>query len=356
MAQVQVKRALLPAMAGALLVAAFCAAFAVQPAYASTRDDLTNNYQSAVLNYESVLTQQDQNEGEIAQVEADIADNERKVGLTEEQIGDTAVSMYKGTRGNWVIVDLVLESSSFSDAVARFEKYEKIEEYYREKIDELERARARLDAEAERLQQRKAELEAEAAEAKLAAEAAALALLDNTHTDGAQFHQLQGNGSNCGATAFIVSVNTILHENRYPDNVAVWSSASFNSDSTADIAWKGANWLNANALQDLISIETVPGDIHSAADMRAWLEEGYVLVISSGPGSVFQHADGGSAAQGSYPDGHYIMFYCYDNGVYYANDSAVSAVQGAGAPYTEDQMQQWLSGRENHFAVALKKR
>ena len=354
MATARIRAYLLPILAGFVL---FVALFAFSgPAHAATRDELVGSYQSAIVNYEKAVGAKDSNAAEIVEIEGDIAKAEQNIELTQEELGETAATLYKSSRGNRVLVDMLLESNSFQDAVARYEKYEKIAEYYRDKADELAAKRERLSQYKQRLERKKAELEKEVEDAKRAADAAALALLDNTHTDGAQFQQVQGNGSNCGATAFIVGVNVLLHENRYPDNVGVWSSPSFSSDSTTAIAWKGSNWLIDNGLFDMISVETVPGDIHNTQDMRAWLEEGNVLVVSSGPGSVFVHADGGAAPLGSYPDGHFILVYSYDNGIFYANDSAVSAAQGAGCPYTEEQMQQWLSGRENHFAVALKKR
>ena len=353
-----IKAKVLPVVSGLVFVFIFAAAMMApsNPAYANTRDDLQAQYQAATINYENAIEKQNVNAEALVKVDEDIADNERKTDQVQDQVDDTARSMYKGTRGNWVLIDLLLNSTSFSDAVARYDKYEKIEEYYREKVYELAQQREALSVKKAALEKRRVEIEQEIEKAKIEQEAAALALLDNTHSDGAEFHQIQGVGNNCGATSFIVAVNTILHENRFTDNVAVWSSSSFNSDSTADIAWKGSNWLIANGLYDLISIETVSGDIHTTETMRSWLEEGYVLVISSGSGSTWQRADGTQAAAGSFPDGHYIMFYRYEDGVYYANDSSVDAAKGAGCPYTEEQMQQWLDGRENHFAVALKKR
>lgn len=354
MTMTQMRARLLPAIAIAALVCAL--GLFVQPAFASTRDDLKNNYQSAVLNYESVLGDQTRNESKIVQVEGEIATNERKMEQTQEQLDKTMVSLYKGSRGSWVIVDLLLESSSFSDAVSRYEKYEKIEKYYREKIDGLSLEKRGLDMKRNYLEEQRAEIKRAITDAKRKTEEAAQALLDNMHSDGAGFHQRQGTGNNCGATAFTVAVNTLLHENRFTDNVAVWEGPGFNGDSTADLGWRGSNWLIANGLFDLIEVVTVPGDIHTAQSMREWLEEGYVVIVSSGPGSTWLRADGSQAADGSFPDGHWIVFYCYDNGVFYANDSSVESEKGAGIPYNEEQMQQWLSGRGNHFAVAMKKR
>ena len=352
MQRVQIRAILVPAIAGLLVMAAF--ALAVQPAYASTRDELKENYQAAVINYEGVLVEQDKNAAEIVKTEDDISATERKIDLAEREMGNTAVALYKNERGSRSLIDLLLESTSFQDAVMRYEQYQKIGEYYRDKAHELADKKAELTAQKAKLEQRREELVKEAESAKRAIEEAAAALLDNTHSDGANFHQVQGVGNNCGATSFIVAVNTLLHENRYIDNVAVWQGPGFNGDSTTDMAWKGSNWLLANGLFDLITIETVPGDIHTADQMREWLEQGYVIVCSSGPGSVWQRADG-TSSPGLFPDGHWVVFYRYEDGVFYANDSSVPAAQGAGCPYDEGQMQQWLDGRENHFACALHK-
>ena len=206
------------------------------------------------------------------------------------------------------------------------------------------------------LENKREELQAKVDETQQAAEAAEAALRDADHSDGAEYQQTQGNGSNCGATAFIVCVNTLLHENKFTDNVKVWSGAGFEGDSTTNLAMKGQAWLAANDLSDTIGIETVPGDIRSTAQLQAVLEQGNVVVISSGAGSVWQRADGSKAGPGEYPDGHWIMFYQYEEGVFFANDSAVSKKLGAGVPYTEEQMQQWLDGRSTHFAVVLYKK
>lgn len=347
----------LPVFAGALLVAAFVLLFILpaQSAYAETREELKNNYEVAVINYQAAVAENEKNDAEIVEVKQEISQTERKIDRAEDQLGDTAISLYKGSRRNDTLIELLLSSSGFQDAVIRFDQYEKIEEYYREKIGELSELKERLGTQKAKLEQRKVELEAKVTTAKQQADAAHAALLANMHTDGAKFHQAQGNGSNCGATAFIVGVNVLLHENRYIDNVAVWNGPGFNGDSTTDLAYRASVWLAANGLSSQIGVEYISEDIHTAQQLRDQLEQGYVVVISSGGGSVFQRADGNSAPAGSYPDGHWILFYCYDNGIYYANDSAVGAAQGAGCPYTEEQLQQWLDGRSYHHATVLKK-
>ena len=172
------------------------------------------------------------------------------------------------------------------------------------------------------------------------------------YSDGYLYHQKQGNGSNCGATAFAVSVNILLRENKYMDNVAVWKSKAFEQDSTKNLDVKGTKWLELNGLSSKIAIERVSGDIHYASEMRAQLEQGRMVIISSGSGSVWQHADGTQETNG-HSSGHWIVFYHYSNGVYYANDSSKVAAKGAGAPYTEAQMQQWLDGRSSHSAQVV---
>ena len=352
MAFAKLRTRAIPVLAGLIFVALF--AFFAQPAHADTRTDLQDSYQSAVIKYESAVEAQNENEAEIVKIDADIAETEHKIDLAQDEISDTAVTMYKETRGGQALLDMLLESSSFDEVVVRFEQYDKITNYYHDKAMELAQEKRRLDTFKKWLEDRRAEIAKSVDDARLQAEAAAIALLDNTHSDGAQYHQAQGNDSNCGATAFIVAVNTILHENRYIDNVAVWEGPGFNGDSTSDLAWRGANWLLANGLQDLISIGTVSGDIHTAQEMRDWLEEGYVIVASSGPGSTWRFADG-SESTGNFPYGHWVAFYCYQDGIFYCNDSSTTAAMGAGIAYNEEQMQSWLDGRSNHFATALKK-
>ena len=45
--------------------------------------------------------------------------------------------------------------------------------------------------------------------------------------------------------------------------------------------------------------------------LRDELNQGHVVIISSGAGSAWQRADGTVAAPGSFPDGHWIVFYYY---------------------------------------------
>ena len=345
---------MLRVVAAALLVIAF--AMPVQLAHASDRGQLQNNYQSAVIAYESTVDEQERNIEEISAVEDEILETEHWIEETQQQLNETTVTLYKGTRDGLLLVDLLLDSNSFQDAIVRYDQYERIAGYYYDKAVKLSQEKQQLSDRRMRLERLKVELEYKAAEAKRKADEAALALLDNTHSDGASFHQLQGEEANCGATAFIMGVNTLLHENRYIDNVDVWKGPGFEEDSTSDLAWRGSIWLLENGLLDMISIEAIPDDIHTAQEMREWLEQGYVILASSGSGSEWQRVGEAKAADDSFPDGHWIEFYCYDDGVFYANDSAVVAEEGAGCTYNEEQMQQWLDGRENHFACAMSKR
>ncbi len=352
MVATRLKTAMVAMAIGLFAIALF---LCVQPAYASDRAQLQAEYQSALLNYENALGEQEQNAAEIVQVESDIEKTERAIERSRDDLGDTASALYKSKRKSNELVDLILGAGSFQDAVMRYETYERIEKYYYEQINKYVREQERLTAQRTRLERRKVELEQKVSNAKQAADDAHAALMDNLHLDGGAFHQTQGNGSNCGATAFIVGVNILLHESRYTDNVGVWNGPGFNGDSTTDLAYRSNVWLVANGLSGIITAEQLAGDIHSAAQLREQLEQGYLVVTSSGPGSVFYHADGGHAPEGSYPDGHWILFYCYQDGVYYANDSAVETAKGAGVPYSEEQVQQWLDGRGNHFSTVLKK-
>ena len=339
--------------AAALAVAASCA-LAVQPAHAETVEQLTIAYTNALQSYEEALDEQQDNAEEIEAVEQDIRETESSIERTQGELGETAVALYKGTSRSADLIDMVMNADSFSEAVRRYDLYERVQSYCVEHIDALVSEKHSLDDQREQLEEQKNEIASRVERAKQVADEAEKALLDAQHVDGDEYHQVQGNGENCGATSFIVGVNILLHEERYPDNVKVWESKSFNCDSTANIEGKGQAWLKENDLDDEIAIETVKGDVHKASELAALLEDGNVVVISSGQGSTWQRADG-TEAPGAFPDGHYIVFYHYDaeTDTFYCNDSSVSADKGAGCAYTKKQMQQWLDGRANHFAVAL---
>lgn len=337
---------------------AFCTALVASclfalPAQAKTLDELEEQYQIAVTNLEYVQNQQNRNDQEIAQTQHDIDMVEAQAIQAQETSDRAAIALYKNSAKRDDLIGLMLESGSLTEAIERYESYERIEEYCVEMHRKARIKQAELDILKRHLDERKAAIAEELAAAQKDVDDAEKAIENANHADGDQFHQLQGNGSNCGATSFIVGVNVLLHENRFKDNVAVWESESFGKDSTTAIATKGAHWLKANELDDVIAIETVKGDIRTTDQLREQLDESCVVVISSGSGSVWQRADGEPAEEGSFPDGHYMLVYWYDGEGFYVNDSSVKAEQGAGVLYTEEQMQQWLDGRGTHFAVVM---
>ena len=176
------------------------------------------------------------------------------------------------------------------------------------------------------------------------------------NSNGAKFQQQQGNSVNCGASAFTVSLNIMLGltgSSAY-NNLSVWSSSAFGSDSTVSIGEKGQAFLRDQGLSGKIKFEYAPNDITTTAQMKAELQKGNCVVVSSGGTSQFRNANGSTPR--SYPDGHFIMFYNYSGGTYFANDSAVEAARGAGVPYSESQLKQWLDGRSYHTGAIMSKR
>lgn len=342
------KRLLFVAVAS---VVAACA-FAV-PALAETLDDLNEKYQVAVTNYEYALNEQSRNDHEIIQTEHQIARVKVELKEAQKMSDKAAVALYKCSDSKSELIDMLLDSNSLDEAVQLYESYKRIEEHYLETIDKARAKQAELDALSSHLENRKITIQAKVASAKQTVEDVEQAIRNADHHDGAQYHQLQGNGSNCGATSFIVGVNILLHENKFKDNVAVWNGPGFNGNSTVAVGYKGSKWLEANDLADTISVEDVKGDIKTNDQLREELRQGRVIVISSGPDSIWQRADGTAAEKGTFPDGHFIVFYYYEDGIYYANDSSVPAEKGAGVRYTEEQMEQWLNGRSTHFAVRM---
>ena len=348
MARYRMKTAIVSA---ALVAAALVAAPAT--AYAADIEQLTNAYTSALQGYETALDEQEQNAQEIASIEQQITQVETAINRSQGELDETAVQLYKERNRVEPLLDLIIGSANFHDAVVRYDLYERVERYAAERIEQLSGERAQLGEQRNELEARKHEIESRVEEARLAADEAEQALRKASHTDGAQYHQTQGNNANCGATSFIVAVNTLLHENRFPDNVEVWKSPSFGSDSTTDLVAKGRSWLVANGLADQIIMDYVTGDMQTTAQLAEELKQGHVIVMSSGPSSVWQRADGTETKSSAFPGGHYMMCYHYEDGVFYCNDSSVGPEKGAGVKYTEAQMQQWLDGRGFHFAVSM---
>lgn len=179
-----------------------------------------------------------------------------------------------------------------------------------------------------------------------------LSMASKSYGDGASYHQQQGNGSNCGATAFTVALNMMLNlkgKDAY-DNVDVWSSSAFGCDSTVNLDGKGYNFLVNEGLSSRISFYAYDGDITNTSQLQKELKSGHLVVISSGQTSKFLKNDGSYATYGF---GHFIMFYGYDGSYYYCNDSACSADLGAGVMYSESAMQSWLDGRSYHAAAIM---
>ena len=344
-------------LASAAIAAAIALpALTAVPASAATLDDLHFNVQSATNNYQAAVVEQVRNSSEIVAVKNEISIAQSEIAQSKEQLSDAVSTLYKNERHRSDLVDFVLDGSSLTDAINRYEGYVRIESFCREKLERVRNQQSELNDKKKVLEEKKDVLKEKIAAAAQAIEDAEEALRDADHSDGLKYHQKQGNGSNCGATSFIVGVNILLHENRYPNNVSVWKGPGFKGDSTVNLGFKAKSWLMANGLSDKISVETIAGDIHRTEQLKAELDQAHVVIISSGPGSVWQRADGTSTGPGTFPDGHWIVFYHEKDGVFYANDSSVDSKKGAGCAYTEKQMQQWLDGRSNHFAVSLAKK
>ena len=341
----------IPVMAAGVLLASSC--LVPSTAFAVSMDQLQAAYVKALSGYEKALNAKDENAAEIEEAERKIEEAEQQRKSAEGELGETASALYKDTRSNNVLVDIILGSRSFQDAVIRYDLYEKVENRCVERIEELAARRDELTAQKEELEAQKNDIGKRVEKARKEAELAEKALIRASHVDGDRYQQVQGNGSNCGATSFTVGLNILLHEKRYTDNVAVWEGAGFNGDSTNNLARRAKMWLIANKLDDKVGIEEVRGDVHETSELKELLNDGNVVIISSGGGSVWQYADGSTAAPSAFPDGHWIVFYRCSKGVFYCNDSAVETKKGAGCAYTEKEMQQWLDGRANHFATIM---
>lgn len=327
---------------------------AVPQAYGVTLQELGQQYQAAVARYEMALGNQAQNQIEIDGLNNQIGATENALADSKERLARTVKSLYIGSKGQNSLLELLMNSSSFSDAVMRYDTYARIQKHYSGRIDALVEEQGDLNAQKASLEQRKQEIESELSEALQAVDAAEDALEKAKHLDGDKYHQVQGNGDNCGATAVAVGTNILLGEERFKDNVEVWKSPGFDGDSTSGLAARAQKWLESEGLSDRISVTELPGDIHKTDELKDQLEQGFVVVISAGSGSVWHYADGSEKGADAFPDGHWIVFYRYADGVFYANDSSSDAKLGAGCKYTVEQMQAWLDGRGNHFATVMK--
>ena len=340
-------------IAGCMLVALFCLTVAPSFAFALDIEQLKAAYSSAVQEYEQALIERSVHSSRITELESSIEEAERDRDQKKNEIVETSETLYRESMTRNTFFELILGSSSFYEAVLRYDLYEKIERKCAEHIKELNEQCEAMNNEIADLENEMEQINARVKSTRAAMTDAERALRRSSHTEGSKYHQVQGNGSNCGATAFIVGVNILLGEERFKDNVEVWNGPGFNGDSTSILASRGKAWLIAHHLQNDISIGEPLGDVHKTTELQALLEEGYVVIISSGSGSNWQRADNTELVNG-FPDGHWILFYLYEDGIFYANDSSVSADKGAGVPYNEKQMQQWLDGRGNHFTTIMK--
>jgi len=321
---------------------------------ASTMDQLNAAYTNALRDYEDALVEQDQNAAEIADTEQKIDEAEQSRVQAQAELNETVVTLYKDTRSKNVLMDLLLDSENFQDAVMRYELYERVESRCVDRMHELIEKRDNLTVQKVGLEAEKVEIEQKVEQKRQEAEKAEKALEEAAHANGHKFHQVQGNGSNCGATSFTVGLNILLNKQRYKDNVKVWEGPGFEGDSTNNLAARANTWLKENDLDDVIGVKEIAGDIHSTDELKEQLQQGNVVVISSGDGSTWRWANGKKVPSGSHSAGHWVVFYYYDkNGKFYCNDSSVSADKGAGAVYTTKQMQQWLDGRSYHLATVM---
>jgi len=172
-----------------------------------------------------------------------------------------------------------------------------------------------------------------------------------SHKDGAKYHQQQKNGVNCGATSVAVGINIMLglDGNDAYDNLSVWYA--MDSDTTTALTSKTRTFLQQEGLSDKLEVYEIAegGNTHSTADYKSELQKGNVIVSSSGANAPFKNSDGTT----HWHEGHWILFYNYSDGTYYANDSSRSAELGAGAGYSESDLQAWLDGRSYHCAFVI---
>lgn len=174
-------------------------------------------------------------------------------------------------------------------------------------------------------------------------------------SDGEKYAQIQGRhydggtestdnidkgaqGSACGATSFTVGVNMLLGEVHKFCGVEVWKE--MDSISTT-IGWdsgktKASDWLKSKGLDSQIEVTGI-NDISSRDQLAKKLSEGNVCVVSSGNASVFKNKDGSKR----YSGGHYILFYKYENGTFYANDCG-SSKAGGGVEYSESEVDDYF--------------
>lgn len=185
--------------------------------------------------------------------------------------------------------------------------------------------------------------------------------------EGEKYHQQQGYNNEgdtlisndalweaCGATTFTIGVNMLLGENKY-NNVDVWESSIFGRDSTdCGSSDKTERWIKENGLDSKIEVKNHESSGITVDKMKEWLDDGYIVQISSGDQSKFLSNEGDGIPY--HPSGHYILFYKYENNAFYADDPALNKKAGAGVKYSTSDLQQWLGGREFHSGVLMKRK
>lgn len=202
----------------------------------------------------------------------------------------------------------------------------------------------------------------------LALFAPANALAATGYANGARYHQQQGyswyqkggakkvadakaKAAGCGVTAFTMAANIALQSNKHY-HVDVYRSKYFKRDSTVNLASKSRRW--AKAKEKALAVKPLT-KIYSTDEIRGFLQLGYAVVLSSGQQAVFYDAHGNPDGAGAHASGHFICIYAYGSGKFYANDPSKARDRGAGAVYTDSQMQAWLDARPgNHPGVLVK--
>lgn len=173
------------------------------------------------------------------------------------------------------------------------------------------------------------------------------------HADGDKYHQPQGNAYNCGATAFIVGVNILLDRVVTDDNVKVWEELGGDTTTSRSLTVNANEWLAAHGIDTVESVKH-QGGVWSTDEVKKELQQGNCMILSSNGKAVWKLADGSHIGPGVHQNGHWILFYCYKDGLYYANDSSEFAEKGAGCAYTEEELQAWLSVRRSGSGVILR--
>ncbi len=168
--------------------------------------------------------------------------------------------------------------------------------------------------------------------------------------NGQNFWQVQQNGENCGMTAFLVGVNTLLGENIYTDNAGEWANYGGYSEAIGfGDNPQAQNWINDHGLSNKVTVTGIQ-NINSKEELYDHLSKGEVVVSSSGGDNIFKRNDGSY----QYYDGHYILFYKTENGKCYANDSSVGDPSlAAGVEYTEEDLDRWFAAPGNHGSITM---